>query len=80
MISDVLILQLNIVRTSNIMSIDTKPFDPKTYEAQEPFTTEVEGQKQHSTLASCSQPRWNRICESFFLTPHLQLLENLLVR
>ncbi|KAG0586866.1 hypothetical protein KC19_2G123400 [Ceratodon purpureus] len=51
---------LNIVRTSNIMSIDMKPFDPKTYEAQEPFTTEVEGQKQHIRLEE-NVVRWRRV-------------------
>lgn len=42
--------QLNIVRMSNIMNIDMKPFDPETYEAEESFTTEVEGRKQHIRL------------------------------
>lgn len=35
---------------SNIMNIDMKPFDPKTYEAEEMFTTDVEGKKQHIRL------------------------------
>ena len=42
------------------MSIDTKPFDPKTYEAQESFTTEVEGQKQHIRLEE-NVVRWRRV-------------------
>ena len=37
-----------------------KPFDPKTYEAQEPFTTEVEGQKQHIRLEE-NVVRWRRV-------------------
>ena len=42
------------------MSIDTKPFDPRTYEAQEPFTAEFEGQKQHIRLEE-NVVRWRRV-------------------
>lgn len=52
--------QLNIVRMSNIMNIDMKPFDPTTYEAEEPFTTEVEGKKQHIRLEE-NVVRWRPV-------------------
>ena len=45
---------------SNIMNIDMKPFDPTTYEAEEPFTTEVEGKKQHIRLEE-NVVRWRPV-------------------
>ncbi|KAL3684935.1 hypothetical protein R1sor_002957 [Riccia sorocarpa] len=42
--------QLNLVRVSNIMGIESKPFDPKTYEEDQTFVTDAEGQKQRLRL------------------------------
>ncbi|CAK9233125.1 unnamed protein product [Sphagnum troendelagicum] len=43
--------QLNVVRLSNIMDIDVKPFDPNTYVAEEMFVTDdVTGRKQRLRL------------------------------
>jgi RNA polymerase-associated protein LEO1 len=44
-------MQLNVVRLSNIMDIDVKPFDPNTYVAEEMFVTDdVTGRKQRLRL------------------------------
>lgn len=79
-------LQLNIVRMSNIMNIDMKPFDPTTYEAEEPFTTEVEGKKQHLRLEE-NVVRWRPVHNrdgdtsvSVCLEPHLSFLKGKAVR
>lgn len=52
---------MNIVRVSNIMDIDVKPFDPKTYEAEEAFVTdEATGKKQRIRLEE-NVARWRSV-------------------
>ncbi|KAL2653126.1 hypothetical protein R1flu_021254 [Riccia fluitans] len=52
--------QLNLVRVSNIMGIESKPFDPKTYEEDQTFVTDAEGQKQRLRLEE-NIARWRII-------------------
>ncbi|CAM6113615.1 unnamed protein product [Calypogeia fissa] len=49
--------QLNLVRVSNIMGIESKPFDPKTYEEESTFVTDADGRKQRLRLEE-NVARW----------------------
>lgn len=53
--------KMHIVRVSNIMGIESKPFDPKTYtEEEEHFVTDESGHKQRLRLED-NVARWRRI-------------------
>lgn len=52
---------MHIVRVSNIMGIESKPFDPKTYtEEEEHFVTDESGHKQRLRLED-NVARWRRV-------------------
>lgn len=53
--------KMHIVRVSNIMGIESKPFDPKTYtEEEEHFVTDESGHKQRLRLED-NVARWRRV-------------------
>ncbi|KAH7425482.1 hypothetical protein KP509_11G056600 [Ceratopteris richardii] len=53
--------KMHIVRVSNIMGIESKPFDPKTYIAEEEqFITDEAGQKQRLRLED-NVVRWRKV-------------------
>ena len=55
-----LIFQMYVARVSNIMGIDSKPFDPNTYvEEEEHFITDETGHKQRIRLED-NVVRWRR--------------------
>lgn len=45
-----LLLQLNMIKVSNIMGIDPKPFDPKTFVEEDIFVTDESGSKKRIRL------------------------------
>ena len=45
-----LLLQMNMIKVSNIMGIDPKPFDPKTYEEEDIFVTDESGSNKRIRL------------------------------
>ncbi|KAJ8752729.1 hypothetical protein K2173_007039 [Erythroxylum novogranatense] len=52
--------KMNIVKVSNIMGIDPKPFDPKTYVEEETFVTDESGAKRRLRLEN-NIVRWRRV-------------------
>eukprot|EP00250_Pteridium_aquilinum_P009861 c18986_g1_i1 orf=677-2545(-) len=53
--------KMHIVRVSNIMGIESKPFDPKTYvEVEEHFITDETGHKQRLRLED-NVARWRKV-------------------
>jgi RNA polymerase-associated protein LEO1 len=40
---------MNVIKVSNIMGIDPKPFDPKTYVEEDVFVTDESGTKKKDT-------------------------------
>ncbi|MCO5591259.1 hypothetical protein L7F22_045240 [Adiantum nelumboides] len=53
--------KMHIVRVSNIMGIESKPFDPKTYiEEEEQFITDETGHKQRLRLED-NVARWRKV-------------------
>lgn len=65
-------MQMNIVRMSNIMNIDVKPFDPKTYEADEMFMTDESGKKQQIRLEE-NVVRWRPVHDGDSTTVSLNI-------
>ena len=45
-----LLLQMNMIKVSNIMGIYPKPFDPKTYEEEDIFVTDESGSNKRIRL------------------------------
>lgn len=45
-----LLLQMNMIKVSNIMGIDPKPFDPKTFVEEDIFVTDESGSKKRIRL------------------------------
>ena len=41
---------MNMIKVSNIMGIDSKPFDPKTYVEEDTFVTDESGSKKRIRL------------------------------
>lgn len=52
--------KMNIVRVSNIMEIDTKPFDPKTYVEEDVFVTDESGGRKRIRLED-NIVRWREV-------------------
>ncbi|KAK9669147.1 hypothetical protein RND81_13G111900 [Saponaria officinalis] len=52
--------KMNMIRVSNIMGIDPKPFDPKTYEEEDVFVTDESGTKKRIRLEN-NIVRWRTV-------------------
>ncbi|RZC60970.1 hypothetical protein C5167_022728 [Papaver somniferum] len=52
--------KMNIIRVSNIMGIEPKPFDPKTYAEEDMFVTDESGAKKRLRLDS-NIVRWRKV-------------------
>ncbi|GMH31565.1 hypothetical protein Nepgr_033409 [Nepenthes gracilis] len=55
--------KMNIIRVSNIMGIDPKPFDPKTYVEEDAFVTDESGAKKRIRLEN-NIVRWRTVKKS----------------
>lgn len=55
-----LILQMNIIKVSNIMGFESKPFDPKTFVEEDVFVTDESGAKKRIRLED-NIVRWRRV-------------------
>lgn len=51
---------MNMIKVSNIMGIDPKPFDPKTYVEEDTFVTDESGSKKRIRLEN-NIVRWRTI-------------------
>ncbi|XP_058788430.1 protein LEO1 homolog isoform X2 [Vicia villosa] len=52
--------KMNLIKVSNIMGIDPKPFDPKTYEEEDTFVTDELGNKKRIRLEN-NIVRWREV-------------------
>ncbi|XP_068308025.1 protein LEO1 homolog isoform X2 [Pyrus communis] len=52
--------KMNMIKVSNIMGIDPKPFDPKTYVEEDTFVTDESGSKKRIRLEN-NIVRWRRV-------------------
>ncbi|XP_027125687.2 protein LEO1 homolog [Coffea arabica] len=52
--------KMNMIKVSNIMGIDPKPFDPKTYIEEDHFVTDESGSKRRIRLEN-NIVRWRRV-------------------
>ncbi|KAK9105193.1 hypothetical protein Scep_022037 [Stephania cephalantha] len=55
--------KMNMIRVSNIMGIEPKPFDPKTYVEEDMFVTDESGSKKRIRLEN-NIVRWRRVRNS----------------
>lgn len=53
-------MQMNVIKVSNIMGIESKPFDPKTYEEEDVFVTDETGDKKRIRLED-NIVRWRSV-------------------
>lgn len=51
---------MNMIKVSNIMGIDPKPFDPKTYVEEDVFVTDESGSKKRIRLDN-NIVRWRTV-------------------
>lgn len=51
---------MNMIKVSNIMGIDSKPFDPKTYVEEDTFVTDESGSKKRIRLEN-NIVRWRTV-------------------
>ena len=51
---------MNVIKVSNIMGIDPKPFDPKTYVEEDAFVTDESGTKKRIRLED-NIVRWRTV-------------------
>lgn len=51
---------MNIIKISNIMGVDSKPFDPKTYVEEDTFVTDESGSKKRIRLEN-NIVRWRTV-------------------
>jgi hypothetical protein len=51
---------MNVIKVSNIMGIDPKPFDPKTYVEEDSFVTDESGTKKRIRLED-NIVRWRTV-------------------
>lgn len=51
---------MNMIKVSNIMGIDPKPFDPKTYVEEDTFVTDESGSKKRIRLEN-NIVRWRAV-------------------
>lgn len=76
-----LILQMNIIKVSNIMGFESKPFDPKTFVEEDVFVTDESGAKKRIRLED-NIVRWRRVrtrdgtmsVSDFFYEPHFHFV------
>jgi RNA polymerase-associated protein LEO1 len=54
---------MNVIKVSNIMGIDPKPFDPKTYVEEDVFVTDESGTKKRIRLED-NIVRWRTVRNS----------------
>ena len=54
---------MNMIKVSNIMGIDRKPFDPKTYVEEDTFVTDESGTKKRIRLEN-NIVRWRKVRNS----------------
>ncbi|CAN1312265.1 Protein LEO1 homolog, partial [Linum perenne] len=52
--------RMNLIKVSNIMGIESQPFDPKTYEEERTFVTDESGSKKRTRLEN-NIVRWRRV-------------------
>lgn len=52
--------QMNMIKVSNIMGVDPKPFDPKTYVEEDTFVTDESGNKKRIRLEN-NIVRWRTV-------------------
>ncbi|CAL5201820.1 unnamed protein product [Lathyrus oleraceus] len=52
--------KMNLIKVSNIMGVDPKPFDPKTYEEEDTFVTDELGNKKRIRLEN-NIVRWREV-------------------
>lgn len=52
--------KMNVFKVSNIMGVDPKPFDPKTYEEEDTFVTDEFGNKKRIRLEN-NIVRWRKV-------------------
>ena len=55
-----LLLQMNMIKVSNIMGIDPTPFDPHTYVEEDHYETEESGSKKRIRLEN-NVIRWRKV-------------------
>lgn len=53
-------MQMNVIKVSNIMGIESKPFDPKTYVEEDVFVTDETGAKKRIRLED-NIVRWRSV-------------------
>jgi hypothetical protein len=51
---------MNMIKVSNIMGVDPKPFDPNTYEEEDTFVTDEFGNKKRIRLEN-NIVRWRKV-------------------
>lgn len=54
------LLQMNMIKVSNIMGIDPTPFDPHTYVEEDHYETEESGSKKRIRLEN-NVVRWRKV-------------------
>lgn len=54
------ILQMNMIKVSNIMGVEPKPFDPKTFVEEDVFVTDESGAKKRIRLED-NIVRWRKV-------------------
>lgn len=52
--------QMNMIKVSNIMGVEPKPFDPKTYVEEDTFVTDESGAKKRIRLEN-NIVRWRTV-------------------
>lgn len=69
-------LQMNLIKVSNIMGIERKPFDPKTYVEEDMFVTDESGSKKRIRLENnivrwriVKKPDGTKSVSKFHLSP-----------
>ncbi|CAN0876912.1 Protein LEO1 homolog [Linum grandiflorum] len=55
--------RMNLIKVSNIMGIESQPFDPKTYEEERTFVTDESGSRKRTRLEN-NIVRWRRVRNS----------------
>lgn len=53
-------MQMSMIKVSNIMGIDPKPFDPETYVEEDVFVTDESGSKKRLSLVN-NIVRWRKV-------------------
>ena len=53
-------MQMSMIKVSNIIGIDPKPFDPETYVEEDAFVTDESGSKKRLSLVN-NIVRWRKV-------------------